>query len=211
VLVAPEVGVSVVASPAEVLKLDTYSSLKAGPSKSSLPPVSIAPMRSKAASRSSSPTTYTPKIATAPIPPAPYSVVAPEDIPISRLYRTHPGRPCRALTTRKLVRPLHSHRLALRYTSHHLDRFTSGSSYDRSSSDHSSSGPSISGHSLSRHTSPDTTVVDSYAPLRFVYPPLAKTLRCSKAYRCWRSAPLSTMYPPTTSESSVGDSSSESS
>nr|GFA85170.1 hypothetical protein [Tanacetum cinerariifolium] len=32
-----------------------------------------------------------------------------------------------------------------------------------------------------------------------------------KAYLCWRSAPLSTMYPPTTFESSAGDSSSESS
>ncbi|GKG12151.1 hypothetical protein Tco_0346388, partial [Tanacetum coccineum] len=35
--------------------------------------------------------------------------------------------------------------------------------------------------------------------------------RCSEAYLYWRSALLSTMYPPTTSESSAGDSSSESS
>ncbi|GJT07105.1 putative reverse transcriptase domain-containing protein [Tanacetum coccineum] len=262
-------GASVVASPVGVLELDTHSSLEAGLSESSLPPISVAPMvspflclddsesdtkmperhvsptphdamltrwRSKVASRSSSPTTYTLKIATAPIPPAPYSVVAPstdiispvdapfrirqrwailirpgEDIPIDRLYHTHPGRPCRALTIRKSVRPLPSYRLALRYTSHHLDSFTSRSSYDCSSSDHSSSGHSISGHSLSRHTSPDTTVADSYAPPRFVYPPLARTPRCSEAYRCWRPAPLSTMYPPTTSESSAGDYSSESS
>ncbi|GJR14594.1 hypothetical protein Tco_0797246 [Tanacetum coccineum] len=80
-----------------------------------------------------------------------------------------------------------------------------------SSSDHSSSGHSILGHSLSGHTPPDTTVADSSAPPRFVYPPLARTPRCSEAYRRWRSAPLSTMYPPTTSESSAGDSSSESS
>nr|GEW52301.1 putative reverse transcriptase, RNA-dependent DNA polymerase [Tanacetum cinerariifolium] len=45
-------------------------------------------------------------------------------------------RPCRALTVRKSVRPLPSHRLALRYTSHHLDRFTSGSSSDHSSAYH---------------------------------------------------------------------------
>ncbi|GKD96617.1 hypothetical protein Tco_1380514, partial [Tanacetum coccineum] len=51
--------------------------------------------------------------------------------------------PCRALTAWKSVRPLSSHRLALRYTSHHLDHFTSGSS-SHSSSDHSSSGHSIS-------------------------------------------------------------------
>ncbi|GJS40075.1 hypothetical protein Tco_0565118 [Tanacetum coccineum] len=29
-----------------------------------------------------------------------------EDIPIGRLYRTHPGGPCRALTMRKSIRPL---------------------------------------------------------------------------------------------------------
>ncbi|GJY90655.1 hypothetical protein Tco_0505851 [Tanacetum coccineum] len=77
--------------------------------------------------------------------------------------------------------------------------------------DHSSFGHSISGHSLSGHTPPDTTVVDSSAPPRFVYPPLSSTPRCSEAYRRWRFAPLSTMYPPMTSESSAGDSFSESS
>nr|GEY92547.1 hypothetical protein [Tanacetum cinerariifolium] len=58
---------------------------------------------------------------------------------------------------------------------------------------------------------PDTTDADSSTPWRFVHPPLARTPRCSEAYLCWRSAPLSTMYPSTTSESSAGDSSSESS
>ncbi|GJX57801.1 hypothetical protein Tco_0287698 [Tanacetum coccineum] len=158
--------------------------------------------RSRVASRSSSPTTSTPEIPNAPIPPAPSAV----DIPIGRLYRTHPGGPCRALTARKSVRPLPSHRLALRYISHHLDRFTSGSS-----SDHSSSGHSILGHSLSGHTPPDTTIADSSAPSRLVYPPLARTPQYSEAYCRWRSAPLSTMYPPMTSKSSAGDSSSESS
>nr|GFB78220.1 hypothetical protein [Tanacetum cinerariifolium] len=117
----------------------------------------------------------------------------------------------RALTTRKSVRPLPSHHLALRYMSHHFDRFTSRSSSGHLSSDHSSSGNSISGHSLSGHTPPDTTVADSSTPLRFVYPPLTRTPRCSKAYLCWRSTLLSTMYPQTTSESSAGDSSFESS
>ncbi|GJR95212.1 hypothetical protein Tco_0267386 [Tanacetum coccineum] len=134
-----------------------------------------------------------------------------QDIPIGKLYRTHPGGPCKALTVRKSVRPLPSHRLALRYTSHHLDRFTSGSSSGHSSSDHSSSGHSISSHSLSGHASPNTTIADSSTPPRFGYPPLARTPRCSEAYLRWRSAPLSTMYPPTTSELSVGDSSSKSS
>ncbi|GJT24543.1 reverse transcriptase domain-containing protein [Tanacetum coccineum] len=112
---------------------------------------------------------------------------------------------------RKLVRPLSSHHLALRYTSHHSDHFTFGSSSGHSSSDHSSSGHSILGHSLSGHTPPNTTIVDSSTPPRFGYPPLARTLQCSEAYHRWRSAPLSTMYPPTTSESSARDSSSESS
>ncbi|GKF10175.1 hypothetical protein Tco_0048101, partial [Tanacetum coccineum] len=61
------------------------------------------------------------------------------------------------------------------------------------------------------HTSPDTTVTDSSTPPRFVHPPLTRTPRCSEVYLRWRSASLSTMYPPTTSESSAGDSSSESS
>ncbi|GJT07601.1 putative reverse transcriptase domain-containing protein [Tanacetum coccineum] len=196
------------------IEFDTYSSSEADPSESSPPPVSVTPMRSRVALRSSSPTTSTLEIPTAPILPAPSAIVAPsseEDIPIGQLYRTHPGGPCRALTARKSVRHLPSHRLALRYTSHHLDRFTSGSSLSHSSSDHSSSGHSILGHSLSGHTSPDTTVVDSSTPSRFVHPSLARTPWCSEAYLRWRSAPLSTMYPPTTSESSAGDSSSESS
>ncbi|GJR47656.1 putative reverse transcriptase domain-containing protein [Tanacetum coccineum] len=232
--VAPEVRASTVASHAGVIELDTHSSSEVDPSESSPPPVSVAPMvlpflcsdnsesdiemperhvsptphdvmltrwRIRVASRSSSPTTSTPKIPIAPILPAPSAIV--NHHPSFHLHL--------ALTARKSVRPLPSHRLALRYTSHHLDRFTSGSSSGHSSSDHSSSGHSISGHSLSGHASPDTTVADSSTPPRFVYPPLARTPRCSEAYLRWRSAPLSTMYPPTTSESSAGDSSSESS
>nr|GFC44517.1 hypothetical protein [Tanacetum cinerariifolium] len=114
--VAPEVGTAAVASPAGVLELDTYSSIEADPSKSSPPPMFVAPMiRQRQA-----------------------ILIRPgKDIPISRLYHTYPGGLCRALTVRKSVRPLHSHRLVL------------------------------------------------------------------------RSAPLSTMYPPTTSESSARDSSSK--
>nr|GEU56667.1 hypothetical protein [Tanacetum cinerariifolium] len=77
--------------------------------------------------------------------------------------------------------------------------------------DHSSSGHSSLGHSLSGHTPPDTTDADSSTPLRFVHPSLAKTLQCSETYLCWRSAPLSTVYKLTASESLAGDSFSESS
>nr|GEY16762.1 reverse transcriptase domain-containing protein [Tanacetum cinerariifolium] len=233
--VVPEVGVAIVASPVGVLELDTHSLSEADPSESSLPPVSVAPIvspflcsddsksdtkirerhvsptphdamltrrRSRVALQSLSPTTSIPEITTSPISPAPYAI----DIPIGRLYRTHPGGPCKALNVRKSIRPLHSHHLALRYTSHHLDHFTFGSSSSHLSLDHSSSG---SGHSLSRHTPPDTTVADSSTPPRFVHPSFARTLWCSEAYLCWRSSPLSSMYPPTTSESSARDSSSE--
>nr|GEX18028.1 reverse transcriptase domain-containing protein [Tanacetum cinerariifolium] len=205
VSVAPEVGEAAVASPAGVLELDTYSSSEADPSESSLPPVSVAPMVSpfRCLDDSESDTEIPERhIPTAPILPAPFAIVAPssefplapvvasprirrrrailirpeEDIPIGRLYRTHHGGPCKELTVRKSVRHLPSHRLALRYTSHRLDHFTSGSSSSHSSSDHSSSGHSSLGHSLLGHTPP-----------RFIHPPLARTPRCSEAYLCWRS------------------------
>ncbi|GKB38771.1 hypothetical protein Tco_0883713 [Tanacetum coccineum] len=232
VSVAPEVGAATVTSPARVLELDTHLSLEADPSESSLPPVSVAPMvspflclddsesdtemperhmsptphdamltrlRSRVASRSSSLTTSTPEIPTAPIPPAPSAVVAPSTDNISPVDAP-PGIPRQRAI---LIRP--GQDIPIDHSS--SDR----SSSRHSTSDHSSSGHSTSGHSLSGHTPPVTTIADSSAPLRFVYLPLARTLRYSEAYSRWRSAPLPTMYPPTTSESSAGDSSSESS
>nr|GEU77986.1 putative reverse transcriptase domain-containing protein [Tanacetum cinerariifolium] len=150
----------------------------------------ITRLRSRVALRS--PTTSILEIATAPILPAPYAIVASS------------SEPCKALTTRKSVRPLPSHRLALRYTSYHLDHFTFGSSSSHSSPDHSSSEHSITGHSLSGHTPLDTIDADSSKPSRFVHPPLARTPRYSEAYLHWKFAPLSTMYPPTTFEWLVG-------
>ncbi|GJS46489.1 hypothetical protein Tco_0596610, partial [Tanacetum coccineum] len=183
--VASEVGAAAVASPAGVLKLDTHSSSEVDPSESSPPLVSIAPMvlpflcsddsesDTEIPERHVSPTTSIPEIPTAPILPAPSAVVAPSsEFPLAP-----------ALTARKLVEPLPSHCLALRYTSHHLDHFNSGSS-SHSSSDHSSSGHSISGHFLSGRASPDTTVADLSTPPRFVYPLLARTSWCSEAYFC---------------------------
>ncbi|GJV57021.1 hypothetical protein Tco_1458026 [Tanacetum coccineum] len=150
--------------------------------------------RSRVASRSSSPTTSIPEIPTAPILPAPSAIVAPSsEFPLAPVdappgihrrvpilirprrtillvdfNRTHLGWACRAFTVRKSVGPLPYHCLALRYTSHHLDHFNSGSS-SHSSSDHSSSGHSISGYSLSVHTPPDTTDIDSSTLHRFVH------------------------------------------
>ncbi|GJU94821.1 hypothetical protein Tco_1319577 [Tanacetum coccineum] len=71
---------------------------------------------------------------------------------------------------------------------------------------HSYSSSAPSDHSLSGHTPPDTTDADSSTTQRFVHRSLARTLRHSEAFRRWRSAPLSTLYPPTTSESSLGSS-----
>nr|GEW45399.1 reverse transcriptase domain-containing protein [Tanacetum cinerariifolium] len=208
---APEVGVAAVASPARVLELDTHSSSKDDPSKSSQPAVSIAPMvlpflclydlesdteipdrhvsptphdamltrwRRRDASRSSSPTTSILEIPAVPILPAPSAIVAPSfEFPLAHIVAPTQDSPCKALTARKSVRHLPSYRLALRYTSHHLDHFTSGSSLSHSSLDLSSSRHSSSGHSLSGHTPPDTNDADSSTPPRFVHPPLARTPR----------------------------------
>ncbi|GJY35235.1 hypothetical protein Tco_0420613 [Tanacetum coccineum] len=74
----------------------------------------------------------------------------------------------------------------------------------RYSSPDSSFSSSPSDHSLSGHTLPNTIDADSSTPQRFVHRSLARTPRHSEAFRRWRSAPLSTPYPPTTSESSLG-------
>ncbi|GKD17391.1 hypothetical protein Tco_1206549, partial [Tanacetum coccineum] len=103
------------------------------------------------------------------------------------------------LTARKRVKPIPACRLAWRRVCHH--------SSDRYSSLDSSSSSAPLDHSLSRHTPPDTTDVDSSTPQRFVHRSLARTLQHSEAFRRWRSAPLSTPYPPTTSASSLGSSS----
>nr|GEY36728.1 putative reverse transcriptase domain-containing protein [Tanacetum cinerariifolium] len=117
VLVAPEVGAAAVTLPVGVLELDTHSSLEANLSESSPPPLFVAPMVSpflcsddlesdtEIPERHVSPTTSTPKIPTAPILPAPSAIIAPSsEFPLAPV----------ALTTRKSVRPLPSHRLALR-------------------------------------------------------------------------------------------------
>ncbi|GKF49396.1 hypothetical protein Tco_0142647, partial [Tanacetum coccineum] len=119
-----------------------------------------------------------------------------ETIPFGRLYRTHLNRPCKLLTARKRVRPIPARRLAWRCVSHH--------SSDCHSLPDSSSSSSPSDHSLSGHTPPDTTDADSYTPQIFVHRSLTRTPLRSEAFRRWRSAPLSTSYPLTTSESSLG-------
>ncbi|GKE72238.1 hypothetical protein Tco_1534279 [Tanacetum coccineum] len=175
--VAPEVGAAAVASLDRVLKLDTHSLSEVDPSESSLPPASVAPMvspflcsddsESKVASRSSSPTTSTPEIPTAPILPVPSAIVAPSsEFPIAPIVAPPRIRQRRAI----LIRPREDILIGRLYCTHPVGPY------------HSSSGHSISSHSLFEHTSPNTTIADSSTPPRFVHPPLARTPRCSEAY-----------------------------
>ncbi|GKA54538.1 hypothetical protein Tco_0753487 [Tanacetum coccineum] len=77
----------------------------------------------------------------------------------------------------------------------------------RSSDHHSSSSSSSSdssGLDVSDHAHSGSSTRD--VSLRLCYPP-RRAPQCSEAFRRWCAAPLSTLYPPTTSESSSGDSS----
>nr|GEU97099.1 putative reverse transcriptase domain-containing protein [Tanacetum cinerariifolium] len=198
-----------------VLELDTHSSSKADLSESSPPPMSVAPMvlpflclddsesdteipkrhvlptphevmltrwRSRVALRSSSPTTSILEIPTAPILPAPFTIVAPsseEDIPIGQLYRTHPGGPCRELTARKLIRPLPSHHLALR--SAPLSTMYPPTTSESSAGD--SSFISSTRPSRKRCTSHVATVISSIHATRALVPSRADLLPPSKRFR----------------------------
>nr|GEX11971.1 putative reverse transcriptase domain-containing protein [Tanacetum cinerariifolium] len=169
VSITPELGAAAVASPVGVLELDTHSSSKADPSKSSPPLVSVSPMvlpflcsddsesDNEIPERHVSPTPHDAMLTrwrsrvTLRSSSPTYSILEIHTAPIlpapSTIVAPSSEFPLAlvALIVRKLARPLPSHRLAL-----------------------------------------------------------------SEAYLCWRSAPLSTMYPPTTSDSLAEDSSFES-
>ncbi|GKD08442.1 hypothetical protein Tco_1188127 [Tanacetum coccineum] len=121
-----------------------------------------------------------------------------EAIPFGRPYRTHLNGPRKLLTARKKVGPLPAHRLASRHasprsTDHH-------SSFSSSSSD--SSPVHSSGLDASDQAHSGSSTID--VPPRLCYPP-RRAPRRSEAFRHRCAAPLSTLYPPTTSESSSGD------
>ncbi|GJY42575.1 putative reverse transcriptase domain-containing protein, partial [Tanacetum coccineum] len=123
-----------------------------------------------------------------------------EAILFGRPYRTHLNGPHKLLTARKIVGPIPACRLAWRHVSPR-------------SSDHRPSSSSSSSDSLPVHSSgldaPDQAHYGSLirdVPPRLCYP-TRRALRHSEAFRRWCAAPLSTLYPPTTSESSSGDSS----
>ncbi|GJW08777.1 putative reverse transcriptase domain-containing protein [Tanacetum coccineum] len=143
-----------------------------------------------------------------------------EAIPFGGPYCTHPNGPRKLLTARKRVGPFPTHRLAWRRVSHRSSDRHSSPDFTSDSSSSSSSSDSLSDISLgsSSDSLSDTSSVHSSgqshsgpstraASPRLIDSPV-RTPRCSEAYRRWRSTPLSTLYPPTTLESSL-DSSSE--
>ncbi|GJY83655.1 putative reverse transcriptase domain-containing protein [Tanacetum coccineum] len=123
-----------------------------------------------------------------------------EAILLGRPYRTHPNGPQRAMTAGKRFGPLPARKLALRRVSpRSLDhRPSSFSSPTGSSPVHSSDLDAPD----QAHSGSSTRVVSH----RLGYPP-RRALRRSEAFHRWCAAPLSTLYPSTTSESSAGDSS----
>ncbi|GJS88894.1 hypothetical protein Tco_0771530 [Tanacetum coccineum] len=123
-----------------------------------------------------------------------------EAIPFGRPYRTHLNRSRKLLTARTRVGPLLARRLAWRHASpRSSDHHPSSSSSSSDSSPVHSSGLDVPDQAHSGSSTRDV-------PPRLCYPP-RRAPRHSEAFRHWCAAPLSTLYPPTTSKSSSGDSS----
>ncbi|GJT81951.1 hypothetical protein Tco_1056293 [Tanacetum coccineum] len=122
-----------------------------------------------------------------------------EAIPFGRPYRTYLNGPCNLLTARKRVGPLPARILACRHASPRSSNHRSSSSSSSDSSPVHSSGLDASDQAHSGSLTRDV-------PPRLCYP-LRIAPRHSEAFHHWCAAPLSTLYPLTTSESSLGDSS----
>ncbi|GKD49980.1 hypothetical protein Tco_1278956 [Tanacetum coccineum] len=123
-----------------------------------------------------------------------------EAIPLGQPYGTRPNGPQRVMTARKRVGPLPACRLAWRRVSPRpLDHRPSSSSSSSDSSPVHSSGLDAPDQAHSGSSIGDVSP-------RLGYPP-RRAPRRSEAFCRWCAAPLSTFYPPTTSESSSGDSS----
>ncbi|GJU73043.1 hypothetical protein Tco_1264448 [Tanacetum coccineum] len=121
-------------------------------------------------------------------------------IPFGRPYRTYLNGPRKLLTVRKRVGPILARRLASRRVSpRSSDHHPSSSSSSLDSSPVHSLGLDASDQAHSGSLTRDV-------PPRLCYP-LRRAPRHSEAFRRWCAAPLSTLYPPTTSKSSSGDSS----
>ncbi|GKE31074.1 hypothetical protein Tco_1450396, partial [Tanacetum coccineum] len=169
VLIAPEVGAAEVASPAGVL--DTHSSSEDDLSESSLPPVSVAHMVSPfLCSNDSESDTEMPERHVSPTP---------HDVILTRWRSRVASRSSSPTTSTPEIStaPIPPAPSAIVAPStdiiSHIDIIHLQIIH--------SSGHSISGHSVSGHTPPVTTIADSPAPSRFVYPPLARTPRSPAA------------------------------
>ncbi|GJR93262.1 hypothetical protein Tco_0265436 [Tanacetum coccineum] len=179
-IVAPEVGTISIVSPTRVLDLVDYSSSSnSDPSKDSLPPIPDLPLVSPFLGSDESEGDNESEPA--------------KQRPVSSSHDTL--APLSEFPLAPYFGPIPAHRLAWRRVSHH--------SSDHHSSPDSSSSSLPLDYSLSGLTPPDTIDADTSTPLRFVHRSLARTPRHSEAFRRWRSTPLSTPYPPTTSESSL--------
>nr|GEW63995.1 hypothetical protein [Tanacetum cinerariifolium] len=191
-LVTPEVGVVSVTSPTGVLDLVDYSSSDSDPSKDSLLPAPKLPLVTpflcsddSEADSESEPAEVTSR-PSLPLGSSSHDTLAPSsEFPVAPIVsppeiRRRPAiliRPGEAIPFGRLYPPILIGRV----------NFTSDSSSSGSSPN--SSSDTFSG--------PSTRVASS----RLVYS-LVMTLRYNKTFSHWRSAPLSTPYPPTTSESS---------
>nr|GEV44779.1 putative reverse transcriptase domain-containing protein [Tanacetum cinerariifolium] len=182
VSVALEVGAAAVASHAGLLELDTHSSLEADLLESSPPPVCVAPMVLPfMCSDDSKSDTEIPERHASPTTSTPEIPIAPILPAPSAIVAPSSEFPLATVVAPPEIR----RRRAI------LIR---------------------PGEDIPiGHTPLDTTDADLSTPQRFVHPSLFRTPWCSEAYLRWRSAPLYTVYPPTTSESSAEDSSFESS
>ncbi|GKE15962.1 hypothetical protein Tco_1423539, partial [Tanacetum coccineum] len=217
-IVAPEVGAVFVVSPTGVLDLVDYSSSSGSdPSKDSFPPVPDLPLVSPflcsndlEANSESEPAEVASRTSLPSGSPSHDTLEPSSEFPIAPIVAP-PG----------IFGPIPARRLAWRRVSHHssdhhslpdvtLDSSSSSSFLDSSSDTSSGSSSdslldSSSVHSSGcdssgqAHSGPSTRVVSP----RLVYL-LVLTLRHSEAFRRWRSAPLSTPYPPTILESSLG-------
>ncbi|GKE27364.1 hypothetical protein Tco_1442748 [Tanacetum coccineum] len=163
----------------------------------------VARWRSRAATHLSSPSNYPIAPVTAPPGtrrPAAILIRPGEAIPLGQPYRTHLDGPQKVMTARKRVGPLPTRRLALRHVSpRSLNHRPSSSSSSSDSSLVHSSGLDAPDQAHSGSSTRDVSPKLGYLPRR--------ALRRSATFRHWCAAPLSTFYPPTTSESSSGDSS----
>ncbi|GJS72625.1 hypothetical protein Tco_0705466 [Tanacetum coccineum] len=230
-LVTPEVGAIFVTLPTGVLDLVDYSSSDSDPSEDSLPPAPELPLvlpflcsDDSEADSKSEPAKQRPKThesltihdfmvsrwrdmvassLSSSSGSSSHDTFAPsseEDIPFGRPYRTHPNEPRKLLTAKKRVGPFLACRLAWRHVSHRSSDHHSSPDF---TSDLSFSGSSLNSSSDTSSGSPSDSLLDTSSVHSSGFDASGQThSRPSTRVASSRSAPLSTPYPPTTSESS---------